>query len=157
VFAIPGGWTDACGLGVSGNWFMEVTYRQVNCCGTATVGSRNPGANPSSYTVGGTPTLGGTLTLSVDLSTTGHNRGVVLGYLSRSTSTLGGGQQVLVNASDPNGEILGFPLLGQPVVYRGALPTDTALCGLTLYTQALHVTGVRPFALSNAQDLLLGN
>jgi len=31
VFAIPGGWFDACALGVSGDWVVHVIYRQVDC------------------------------------------------------------------------------------------------------------------------------
>ncbi len=31
VFAIPGGWTDACTLGVTGDWIIAVTYRSVTC------------------------------------------------------------------------------------------------------------------------------
>jgi hypothetical protein len=31
VFAIPGGWYDACLLGVTGDWVVHVIYRQVNC------------------------------------------------------------------------------------------------------------------------------
>jgi len=31
VFAIPGGWTSACALGVSGDWLFHVVYRRVNC------------------------------------------------------------------------------------------------------------------------------
>lgn len=31
VFAIPGGWTDACLLGVTGDWVVYAIYRQVNC------------------------------------------------------------------------------------------------------------------------------
>jgi len=31
VKAIPGGWFDACSLGVSGDWVVSVIYRQVNC------------------------------------------------------------------------------------------------------------------------------
>lgn len=31
VNAIPGGWNDACALGVSGNWVVQVVYRRVNC------------------------------------------------------------------------------------------------------------------------------
>ena len=31
VFAIPGGWFDACLLGVSGDWVVYAIYRQVNC------------------------------------------------------------------------------------------------------------------------------
>lgn len=35
VFAIPGGWFDACALGVTGDWVVHVVYRQTNC-GTTT-------------------------------------------------------------------------------------------------------------------------
>ncbi len=31
IFAIPGGWLDACLVGVTGDWIMFVNYRQVNC------------------------------------------------------------------------------------------------------------------------------
>jgi hypothetical protein len=34
IFAIPGGWIDACAAGVTGDWVVEVTYRQVNCVST---------------------------------------------------------------------------------------------------------------------------
>jgi len=34
VKAIPGGWSDACVLGVSGDWIFSVIYRRVNCGGT---------------------------------------------------------------------------------------------------------------------------
>ncbi len=31
VYAIPGGWYDACALGVTGDWVVYVVYRQVDC------------------------------------------------------------------------------------------------------------------------------
>jgi hypothetical protein len=31
VFAIPGGWYDACLLGVTGDWVVNAIYRQVDC------------------------------------------------------------------------------------------------------------------------------
>jgi hypothetical protein len=31
VYAIPGGWYDACVLGVTGDWIVHVAYRQENC------------------------------------------------------------------------------------------------------------------------------
>jgi hypothetical protein len=36
IFAIPGGWTDACNLGVPGDWAMSVIYRPLNCSGNQT-------------------------------------------------------------------------------------------------------------------------
>lgn len=49
IFAIPGGWTDACSLGVSGDWAVSVIYRPVNCGGNqiycvAAANSAGPGA-----------------------------------------------------------------------------------------------------------------
>jgi hypothetical protein len=60
IFAIPGGWNDACLLGVSGDWVFYVFYRKLDC---------GPGGAPGSV-----PNLllgraGGTqLTLSWDTS-----------------------------------------------------------------------------------------
>jgi hypothetical protein len=31
IRAVPGGWFDACQLGVSGDWVFHLVYRQVNC------------------------------------------------------------------------------------------------------------------------------
>lgn len=36
VFATPGGWSDACALGVTGDWQFHVVYRPLNCGGGAT-------------------------------------------------------------------------------------------------------------------------
>jgi hypothetical protein len=38
VLAIPGGWSDACALGVTGDWVFHVIYRPVTCGPTVTVG-----------------------------------------------------------------------------------------------------------------------
>jgi hypothetical protein len=102
--------------------------------------------------------LGGTLDLFVDLSgTTGHSAATILGFLSASTSVLGTGQVLLVNVADPNGELLGQPLtFGDLSLVGVPLTSDPSFCGLTLHTQALHLLGVRPFALSNRQTLVFG-
>jgi hypothetical protein len=31
IFAIPGGWFDACALGITGDWVVFAVYRQVDC------------------------------------------------------------------------------------------------------------------------------
>jgi hypothetical protein len=31
VFAVPGGWNDACALGVTGDWIFYAVYRPINC------------------------------------------------------------------------------------------------------------------------------
>ena len=41
VFAIPGGWNDACALGVTGDWAFGVVYRSVNCTETYCTGKTN--------------------------------------------------------------------------------------------------------------------
>lgn len=46
VYAIPGGWADACVLGVSGDWLMYVTYRSL---------SPNADANPTSVLFASAP------------------------------------------------------------------------------------------------------
>ena len=63
VYASPGGWQDACLLGVTGDWVFYVVYRQVNCVDPTLSGSVPDGA-----TVPGTPLslskLGGNLLFS---------------------------------------------------------------------------------------------
>jgi hypothetical protein len=44
VYAIPGGWFDACALGVTGDWVVYAVYRQVDC---------GAGANPEMVTSSG--------------------------------------------------------------------------------------------------------
>ena len=127
-----------------------------------TVASNPGGANPNSFTVGGSqlgrPVFGETLDFFVDMAgTTGHTMGTVIGFFGGLNVPLGGGQLLLVDITDPGGEIFGFPLqtgtfsqIGIPVV------NDPSLCGVEIHTQAVHLFGVQPFALSNAQILTLG-
>ncbi|MEW6071414.1 MAG: trypsin-like peptidase domain-containing protein [Planctomycetota bacterium] len=125
---------------------------------TAGASFRNGGTNPASYVAVTLPVLGTTYTATVDLGgTTGHSLAWLVGYSTPATLTLGGGQTLLVNIADPNGEILGQPFVPGPLAtYNVPVPSDPALAGFPLATQALHSGGVTPFALSNAQDLLLG-
>ncbi len=120
---------------------------------------RNAGTNPSSYDVASLPVLGATYTGTVDLAgTTGHAFAVLVGYSSPMTFPLAGGQTLLVNIADPNGELLAQPPLAGPVAtYDIPVPVDAALAGFEAFTQALHFGGVQPIALSNAQDLFLGS
>jgi hypothetical protein len=118
--------------------------------------SRNAGTNPESYSAT-PPVLGSTFTGTVDLTTTGHAFALVVGYLSSLNLTLSGGQVVLVNVADPVGEVLGFSIdAGPTAVFQATVPNDGALCGIRVYTQAIHVGGVIPFALSNAIDATVG-
>ncbi|MEW6477779.1 MAG: FG-GAP repeat protein [Actinomycetota bacterium] len=124
----------------------------------ATVNFRNAGTNPASYVAVTLPVLGSTYSATIDLAgTTGHSLAWLIGYSTPWTWTLGGGQTVLVNPADPGGELLQLGAVPGPVAaYDLPVPADPALAGLSLATQAIHLWGVRPFGLSNAQDLLLG-
>ncbi|MFT5292388.1 MAG: hypothetical protein ACI82F_004475, partial [Planctomycetota bacterium] len=76
---------------------------------------------------------------------------------SSLTVTLGGGQELLVNITDPGGEVLGLAALAGPIAgFVLAIPNDSSLSGVEVYTQAAHFGGVVPFALGNALDLVLG-
>jgi hypothetical protein len=113
--------------------------------------------NPSSYLAwgdhSGNPVMGATVTLSVVVATTGHTHGVVLGVLGQKMEILAGGQALLIDVFHTGGEILRLPLLPAPVSYTFTVPVDPSLCGVTLSTQAVHLLGARPFALSNAIEL----
>ena len=117
---------------------------------------RNAGTNPASYTVVGDPVLGGSFQADIDVGSTGHSLGGLVGFGSPFTFTLGGGQTLLVDVTDPGGELLGLVSLPGPIVsYTIDVPSDCALYGFTLSTQAVHVVGA-PFLLSNAQDMVVG-
>jgi len=114
---------------------------------------RNAGSNPSSYAAV-PPLLGGTFTATVDLTTTGHTYAKLIGFRRPGEITLAGGQVLLVDPTSPGGVL---PLVPGPLaVFHVAVPSDPGLCGLRLSTQAVHLGGVTPFALSNAQDLVVG-
>lgn len=122
----------------------------------AAVATRNGGTNPSSYRASA-PILGGTATLTVDLTTTGHAQALVLGFDGPAAIALGGGQTLLCMDTLGAGELVhtGFwpgPLASIPL----SVPSLSVLLGLRVYTQALHAGDVLPFALSNAQDLTIG-
>ena len=125
-------------------------------CGPATTTFRNGGTNPVSYTAT-TAVLGDTFTGTVDLATTGHGFALLVGYSTPFSFVLGGGQTLLVNIADPNGELFGQPLTpGPTAVFDLDVPNWPSLCGFAAATQAVHWGGMTPFALSNAQDLVLG-
>ena len=118
----------------------------------ASVADRNAGSNPASYTADA-PVMGMPWSASVDLTTSGHSMAQVVGFSSSASLPLGSGQTVLVGGT----RMLSFPMSAGPVAnFSGNIPTNTALVGTTLYTQAVHFGGVSPFALSNAQDLTIG-
>ena len=104
------------------------------------------------------PVLGSTYTAVVDLlGTTDHDLAWLAGFATPFTFTLGGGQTLLVNAADPCGELLGQVLVpGSVATFDLAVPAKPTLAGIRLCTQAVHLGGIQPWVLSNAQDLVLG-
>jgi hypothetical protein len=119
---------------------------------------RNAGSNPASYDAVTLPVLGTTYSGEVDLAgTTGHSLALLVGYSTPLTLPLPGGQTLLVNVTDPNGELLRqTPLAGPVATFDIPVPSDVMLAGFEAFTQALHIGGGQPFVLSNAQDLALG-
>ena len=118
----------------------------------ATTTYRNGGSNPASYSATD-PVLGALWTGSVDLTITGHSTALFLLGLAPGQTAFPNGQLLLVD----NPQILPLPSIPGPMPsWSVAVPSDTSLLGVTLYSQALLVNGVTPFALSNAIDLHLG-
>ena len=140
--------TDDYGDGVIG-WsrngpFASATYR-------------NAAPNPSSHSAVTLPELGGTYTAEVDLAGTTAHGAAMLAAFSAPASFALGGNVVLVDITHPAGELLGYPLATGPVAsFSFGIPPDPVFGGMKVFTQAIHVGGVFPYVLSNAQDLFFG-
>jgi len=119
---------------------------------------RNAGSNPASYTTATMPILGTIYSAVIDVGgTTGHSMAWLVGYATPDTVVLSGGQALLVNITDPAGELLMLSPQGAPIAsFDIPLPLDPFLAGFEVSTQALHFAGGQQFALSNAVDLTLG-
>ena len=101
--------------------------------------------------------IGRPWTGAVDLTTTGHAFALVIAFDRPIELLLAGGQWLLV-ADGGSGELFGFlPRPGPLAVFSGAIPLDLSLVGAYVGSQAIHVGGVAPFALSNAMDLTIGS
>jgi len=153
VKAIPGGWSDACALGVTGDWVMEVVYERA---AAATV-NNGTGANPLTLTNVSTPSLGATWT--VDLDCTGHAASIasMLGYtgILGTPATFSFGELII----DP-GSILILKQNkahgGGVATYNNVVPNDVSLCGLTMYVQGACF-GAPGVQLSNALAVRVGD
>ena len=157
VSVLPTGTTRTDMVQDSGIVDMGLHYPTVGGS-SASATFRSAGSNPASYVAMTLPVLGGTYSALVDVGgLTGHNLGLLVGYSTALTLPLSGGQTLLVNIADSNGELLAqAPVTGPVGTYDIPIPADVALVGFEVFTQALHLGGVQPFALSNAQDLVLG-
>ena len=144
------------GFGASDHAAWYLTLAKANLGTLARNVRRNPAANQNSFTLSGAPgRLGGTTNLSIN-NTSGHRQNFLIlgiGPISRRLGTCVTGSVTLYC-----GTILDVILLGpNPTNFAGAPnPKDVSLCGLTICTQALHLGGVRPYCLSNANDITFG-
>ncbi len=125
------------------------------CAVGASVVSRNSGPNPASYEADA-PLLGSVWTARVDLTTTGHDLAVLFGFDGATDVTLGGGQHLLCSNQGGHGKLFQLVRAGPIATFELAVPLDPALCGFAACTQAAHVGGLPEFALSNAEDVVLG-
>ncbi len=126
-----------------------------SCQVAAAVATRNSGSNPQSYEAG-LAVLGSTWTATVDLTTTGHSFAVLFAFDGAADLTLNGGQHLLCANLGGHGKLVRLVQPGPVATFSFAVPNSASLCGFSLCTQAAHLGGVVPFALSNAQDLVLG-
>ncbi len=125
-------------------------------CPPAGATFRNPDvggfSNPAVYDVTDPPILG--VGLGASITTTGKTGSFLVGYTTPTTLATSWGN-LLVDATDPNGELLGAPSgTGDPTVIWTGISDDPILCGFTCSTQAIRFGG--GFDLTNAQDLVLG-
>jgi YVTN family beta-propeller protein len=127
-----------------------------SCALGASVTLRNAGPNPTSYSAS-LPILGSTWSNAVDLTTTGHSVAVLIGFDGAVDVTLAGGQHVLCANTGGHGKLFQLSASGPLAQFQIEIPNDISLCGFSFHAQALHIGGVSPFALSNAQDLVLGD
>lgn len=109
------------------------------------------GRNPDVHRAETRPWLGTNYVAEVDLGGTGHTTAVLVLYAHAAELALPGGRVRL--GSTPLGRAVASGPLAR---FQFALPADSSLSGLALSTQARLVGGGRPYALSNAQDLVLG-
>lgn len=118
--------------------------------------TRNAGANPLAYSAGPV-SIGETLHLTVFPAVSGHTHVLVVAFDSPARIALPGGQTLLCIDQGGNGELIRTGLQAGPIArFDLAVPNDLAYSGLTLFSQALLAFGTTPFALSNAQDIVIG-
>ncbi len=122
-------------------------------CGPARVLSRNLGPNPNTYTATN-PVIGQPVTFTV--GTQGFQFATIFAYAQPEYRTLASGFGLLVNINSAQRFSIG-PLAGPTAVGSMVVATTPAMCGQVIYTQAKLDNGPGPFAVTNAQDLVIGN
>ena len=125
------------------------------CASVASATFRNAGTNAGVYQVVTPPVIGGSLGIFDNMLATGHTFSLVFGFGGTLDLTLGAGQRLLVDITHPSGEMLSLSPSATGV-HTLPIPVDLGLCGMPVFTQAIHYGGTFPFALTNAQDLVVG-
>lgn len=98
--------------------------------------------------------LGGVVSYAVDLARTGQPAAAIAGFASPTSAPFGVAGTLLVDVSTP---ALFFELVsGSPATLDLAIPNDVSFAGFLVATQAAHLGGGQPLALTNALDVYLG-
>ncbi len=122
-------------------------------CSAALVTTRNMSPNPNVFTATA-PKLGKLVTFRV--TTSGFLFTTILGVGRPGVQQLDNGYFTLIDVDSMIVLKLG-PLPGPIATATQLVPNSASMCGLTLYTQAMLHNFSGPFALTNAQDLRVGN
>ncbi|MAB79003.1 MAG: hypothetical protein CMJ89_06565 [Planctomycetes bacterium] len=124
------------------------------CLNSASVATRNGGANLNTYSANA-PSTGGVVNFNV---TGDYSFGLMFAYGGPASIPLANGQVIL---SDPGSAfIFSKAITGLPAGSATEnVPTNLALCGFTAYTQVIMsgpTAGGPPIQLTNSQDLTIG-
>jgi hypothetical protein len=94
IYAIPGGWMDACGAGVTGDWVFHLVYRQVDCVSGVSDGEYTVTSSPLKTRLNDcypNPFNPQTL-ISFDLPAAGYARLEIYSLAGRKVATLVAGE-----------------------------------------------------------------
>jgi hypothetical protein len=135
------------------SWWLYISTAD----GTATTASHadycGSGINAAAgtFSVTSEAVLGGTLGISLT-----HSRALALLYAYSSSLTFPfHGGEILINFTDPGGELLGGPAaFGSPAVFALPVPINLVFCGATIYIQGVSVGG--GFSLMCASAVTIG-
>jgi hypothetical protein len=122
-------------------------------CAAAVVANRTASPNLNVYTATN-PVVGQQVTFTVN--TSGFQFANIVGVSSPNNRRLDNGYVALIMVD--SGILLSVgPLAGPIATSQQIVTNDPSMCGITIYTQAKLHNGAGPFALTNAQDLRIGN
>jgi hypothetical protein len=149
-FSYPGNDSSSSSVGRFGPNFTWIPPATCNSyCGT--------GANAATdgYVVTNPAVINGTFSATVTGCDAGNTGSLLVGYASSLTFPSVWGE-ILVDISDPAGELLGIPtVVGNPASFNLPVPNDPSLSGIVFYTQAASFGG--SLCLHCAFECTVGN